>query len=138
MVATATRVNKELTAAGMTRYGHLKLASRYLYHLIRPDEHILSVIYGRYSGGEGELVATNERILFVDKKPLFVKTEDVPYNTISGILHSAGGLFASITLQTRLGDFKLVYVNKNAANHFVQLIEGRLERQEKQRWLSTF
>jgi general stress protein 26 len=120
-----THVYEELTAAGMTKYGHLKFASRYLHNFIRPDEHIMGVVYGRYEGGEALLVATDLRIIFLDKKPLFASTDELSYDAVSGVKYSAAGLFASITLHTRVGDYQLRYVNKTAATNFVRYIERR-------------
>lgn len=120
------RVKSELTAAGMTKYGHLKLASRYLYHSIRAEEHVMAVVYGRYSGGEGQLVATDQRILFLNKMPLFEFSEDISYEVLLGVTYSAGGLFASVNLHTRLGDFYLCYAPKWASKHFVEYVGRRL------------
>ena len=121
------RVYAELTAAGMTSYGHLKSSSRYLHHFIHNDERICGVTYGRYAGGTALLVATDRRIVFLDKKPLFTSSDELSYESVSGVKYSVAGFFGSITLHTKLGNYQLRYVNKNATGQFVRYIESRIE-----------
>jgi hypothetical protein len=66
------RVMKELKYAGMSAYGLMKMASLYLPKIIHKNETIHGVVYGRGADKIGSvmLVATDKRILFLDKKPL--------------------------------------------------------------------
>lgn len=124
------RVRMELKVAGMTAYGLGKIESRYLPNLIHEDEHIGGVIYGQNEGGSAMLVATNKRIIFLDRKPMFTTTDELTYDVVSGLRHDSSGFLHTVVLHTRIGDYKLRYVNKNCAKRFVAYIEKcRLEVQ---------
>ncbi len=63
------RIKQELKDAGLTSYGLLNSESRYLPQLIHEDEHIGGVVYGKHKNGLAMLVATDRRVIFLDKKP---------------------------------------------------------------------
>lgn len=124
-----TRITNELRQAGATHYGFWKLSIRYLPHVIHPYEHISGVVYGRNDkDGAVMLIATDRRIIFLDKKPLFVNEDEVNYRMVSGIDYSQAGFGCSVTLHTRIKDFTVHTLNKKAAQNFVEYIEQyRLE-----------
>jgi general stress protein 26 len=119
------RVQLQLRKAGATWYGLLKNESRHLPHLIHPSESIEGIAYGRYEQGGCMLVATNSRILFLDKKPLFTFSDELTYDVIAGVGCSRQGYFAKVTLHTRFNDTVVEYVNWRAAEQFVRYIERR-------------
>lgn len=119
------RVNQELLKAGMTQYGLLKSEAQYLPHLIQPSEHIGGVVYGKSSVGSVMLVATDERVLYVDRKPLFNVVDEISYGVVSGCRISQQGPFTTITLHTRIHDFTLKYVNPTCARIFEDYIALR-------------
>ncbi len=124
-------VKSDLKAAGMTQYGMMKFASRYLPRVIHQGEEIEGVVYGRYGrdakvgGFEGTLVATNLRVIFIDHKPGYTSMDEMAYDTISGIETSRAGMFTALTLHTKLGDFTIRYANKKCVAKFVDYIESR-------------
>lgn len=119
------RIKQELREAGTTAYGLLKNESRYLPELIHHDEHIEAVAYGRYEKGGCLMAATDRRILFLDKKPLFTFADEIMYEVVSGIACSRQGYFTRISLHTRFSDTTIRYVNWRAAAKFVRYIEQR-------------
>ena len=124
------RVNEELKAAGVTWYGMKKFAVRYLPKIIGKNEHIKGIVYGRYrekngpAFNEGLLMATNLRVMFVDHKPGYSKTDEIAYSAVSGV-RITRAIFSSVTLHTRLGDFSIRFANANCARIFVEYIESR-------------
>lgn len=123
--AHEARVRTELIEAGMTRYGLSKMSTRYLYKLIHEDEHIHGVVYGRIDHLSVMLVATNLRILYVNRSPFFTATDEFRYDTIPAIKSKTSGFFTSLTLHTRIGDYPLKYVNAKCATKFTNYIERR-------------
>lgn len=119
------RVRAELVKAGMTSYGLLKGETRHLPELIHEDEHIFGVVYGRYSGGSGMIVATDKRLLFLDYKPFYRSTDEIKYDVISGVSVNKQDGTAGVVLHTRLGDYKLRFVNLKCAAHFTNYIEKK-------------
>lgn len=125
------RIKKELKDAGATAYGLAKFSSKYLPNVIHPEEHVKAVVYGRYreDGGllnfaEGMLVATERRVIFLDHKPGYTKTDEVSYDIVSGVQESSAG-FTAVTLHTKICDYTLRFVNDKCANNFVKYVERR-------------
>ena len=58
---------------------------RELRKILQTHEKIKHCIYGFYQGGSGLLVATDHRILLIDKRPFYVNVEDVHYATVRDI-----------------------------------------------------
>src|SRR5438128_176623 len=73
------RINHELKQGGAVRYDLILPETHYLRYVIRSDEHIKGSVYGKHATGRGVLVATNQRVLFIDKKPLFVHIDEIGY-----------------------------------------------------------
>lgn len=128
----AERIKQELRKAGVSRLGFLRFAIRYLPNLIHPSEHIGGVVYGRYKEAEGTpaweeglLVATDRRVLFVDHKPGFLKSDEMSYEVVSGIRSSRAGLFSSITLYSKIGDFTILFARNACVQKFVRYVENR-------------
>lgn len=125
----SARIRKELEAVGMNKYGLLKTETRHLPSIIHEDEHIGAAIYGRAEGTGAMLVATDMRLLYLDHKLFFKKTEEISYFVLSGVSYNKQGDYAAVTVHTKLGDFTLRYVSVRTANHFVHFVENiQLER----------
>src|SRR5581483_10684247 len=131
-------VKAELRSRGAVAYDMWLPETQFLPNLLHTDEHIMGSVYGRYDRGptdkgRGVLVATDQRVLFLDKKPLFMHVDELTYMIIGGITFTRIGSFMGyVTLHSRLGDYMLRTFNiKNAAN-FVDYIETRCLQQEYQ------
>jgi len=118
------RVNEELRAAGAVAYNMLLPETHYLPHLIGEDEHIMGSVYRRYKDGRGVLVATDKRILFIDKKPLFTHHDDIAYRIVSGLTRTRIGPIGTVTLRTREGSYQIRTFNQKNAKNFVNHIEN--------------
>lgn len=119
------RIRQELIAAGVSAYGLRKTESRYLPKIIHPEEHIGGVVYGRYEAGGAMLIATDRRVIFLDRKPMFTTNEEVTYDVVSGFKINRTGLVNSVTLHTKVKDFTLRYVNNTCAINFKKYLETR-------------
>ncbi len=101
-----------------------------LFELLESDEQILGVVFGRYKhfleglSGHGALIATDRRVLLIDRKPLFLRYEELPYEMISGLNYSATGPVASVALETRAGDISMRSWNLHSIDHFVKTISA--------------
>jgi hypothetical protein len=130
--AEAKRIRQELRQAGVTWYGSIKFAVRYLPHILHEGEHVNGAVYGRYAAGsgmlnweEGILVATERRILFLDRKPGYEATDELTYDVVSGVQKSYAWPFAAITLHTRLGNYTIRFANKKCIDTFIRYVERR-------------
>lgn len=127
------RIRRQLRSLGATHYDLRTMESRYLPHIIHPDEYIQGVVFGWVHKDAVMLVATDRRVIYLDKKPLFVNEDEITYHVVSGVKYSAAGIGATVTLHTRIKDYVLRTFNKKCALGFVAHIERKcLERKEKQ------
>ncbi len=120
------QVHDELKAAGMSSHGLRKNEARNLAALLHPDEHVKGVAYGRYTNGSAMLVATDRRILFFDKKPMFQTLDELTYDIVSGIKLTEQFLFSSLILFTRIGNYSLRFINVKSAHVFKKYLENHL------------
>jgi hypothetical protein len=118
-------IDDQLRVAGLSWWGFLTSEMKVLPTLLFEDEMIHGVLCGQSSVGYVALVATDRRILFVDKKPLYLKTEDVPYSTINSITFEWVGFKGIVELHTRVGDYRIRTINRRAADVFHEYIRGR-------------
>lgn len=106
--------------------------TRSLPKIIGQGEIIEGIIYGRYRlstgqpPGRGVLVATNHRILFIDRKWLFMRANEIAYDVVSAIGQSTSGIVRVVTLSTRVGDISVRTFNKRCAQTFIHAIELHL------------
>ncbi len=125
LVHTKQSVLQKLKGLGMSRVGLHMMESRYLYKVLAPDEFVGGVIYGHCPDGNAILVATNKRVIYLDRKPMFTKLEEVSYDVISGVSMTSAGLDNIVTLHTRIKDYAMRSFNQTCANGFVSYIETR-------------
>lgn len=126
------RVVEEIKQVGVSRLGLLRLESRYLPHVIHPKEHINGVVYGHNGEGSVMLIATDRRLIFLNKKPLFVNQDEISYFVVSGVKLSQAAFGGTVILHTRVKDYIVHTFNLNAAQKFVRFIESRcLEHEER-------
>src|ERR1019366_3772086 len=121
------RIKRELDKAGMSRYGQFKMTSRYLPTLIAEDEHIKGVIYGQCPHGLAMIVATNERVIYMERKPGFTSSDDISYDVVAAVTQNTIPMATSVTLHTRVGNYTLRFVNPKCADIFVHYIERKIE-----------
>lgn len=124
------RITAELKAAGMTTYGFMKTETERIPKIIHDNEHIGGVAYGHTTGdkiGSAMLIATDNRIIFLDVKPFFTTLDEIAYRVVSGVRLNKAGPFAGVVLHTKIRDYGLRFVNTKCAKTFVKFIETYIE-----------
>lgn len=78
-------VENQLTAIGANYrfWGRAEIVE--LQHILVPGERIQACLNGRYEGGFATFVATDQRLLLVDKKLFYLTTEDMRYDMIAEV-----------------------------------------------------
>ena len=106
--------------------------ANYLPSILHSNERIGGLIAGLSDVGHMMIVATNARVIVLDCKPDFTETEDIIYDAILGVEVTNLGPFYTVTLQTRLGDFKVYTIYEKAAKSFTEYLgESRVERSKE-------
>ena len=98
-----------------------------LPNILWEDELIENIVQGLYNNGNGILVATNKRLVFVDKGMLGgLRVEDFPYDKISSIQYQTGLMFGKITIFTSGNKAEITQVLKKEARDFSEYVRARV------------
>lgn len=91
------------------------------------DEHVEKMVQGIYEKGLGILVATNKRLIFVDKGLLYgLRVEDFPYEKITSIQYKTGLIFGEITIFASGNKADIEQIEKKQARNFAEYIRARI------------
>jgi hypothetical protein len=91
------------------------------------DERVEQIIQGMYKNGNGVLVATNKRLVFVDKGLVFgLKVEDFPYDKITSIQYETGMLMGEITIFASGNKAEIKYLDKARTRTFAEFVRARI------------
>jgi hypothetical protein len=71
-----------------------------LQHILMDHEKIIALACGRYFGSFALLVATDQRLLLIDKRVFFMTIEDTRYDMISEIDYNSQVYSATVTVYT--------------------------------------
>jgi hypothetical protein len=90
------------------------------------DESVEKIVQGFYDGGVGVLVATNKRLVFVDKRMTGIRVEDFPYGSISTIQYKTGMLMGKITVFASGNKAEIDQVGKKECRDFSEYVRARV------------
>lgn len=99
---------------------------RALARLLLPDEQIEQFMTGRYSAGPAILVATNKRMLLVDKKPFNLTIEDIPYDMISEIEYCVQAFNARITIHSISKTIDMMSFRQSLLKRFAIFVQAKV------------
>ncbi|EFU69158.1 phage protein [Aliarcobacter butzleri JV22] len=103
------------------------------------DEIIKKLEEGMYKNGIGLLVATNKRLIFVNKSIFSLKVEDFGYDKITSIEYKKGLLMGEITIYASGNRAEITSMGKNEAQNFAEFIRanlGEINKEQKNDTLS--
>ena len=90
---------------------------RELANVIMPNEVVEHCVNGQYQGGFAMLVATDQRVLLIDKKPMYLTLEDIRYDMIS-----------EVDFNHRMMDANVYICTPNKSLRFIAYNQGRLRK----------
>jgi predicted DNA-binding protein (MmcQ/YjbR family) len=112
-MVSAESIEKQLQGIGFNYRGWGRTEIRELRNIILPDEEIYECVNGIYDGGFALMVATDIRVLLIDKKPLnYLTVEDMRYELISEIDYNHRLLGAYIRISSGMKDLKFTSLNQ--------------------------
>lgn len=90
-------------------------------------ENIDNIIQGTYNNGQGILVSTDRRLVFIDKGLLYgLKVEDFPLEKITSIQYETGLLLGSVKIHTSGNIATIDNVEKTSARKFAEFVRNKL------------
>jgi hypothetical protein len=119
------RIRQELMATGVTKAALMKPQLRRLHQSIHPDEHIQAIAYSSYGSGTAVLVATDRRVMYLDRRPFNYVFDEFTYDIVSGVAMRQSGLYITLTLHTPINNFTIRTTNRAATQGFVTCMEVR-------------
>lgn len=128
----ARKIDHDIRQLGAVSYDLWLPETQVMPYIVHFDEEILGVVYGRYQQVEGDVVgrgvllATPDRVLLIDKKPLFTKVAEISYRVISAVTYSRVLFMGNVTIHTRMGKINVRTFNQKCAYNFVEAIEANL------------
>ena len=107
---------------GRVFQGEVKALAR----LLLPDEQIEQFMTGRYDAGPAILVATNRRLLLVDKKPFNLTIEDIPYDMVSEVEYSMQAFNATIAVHSISKTINMMSFRQTLLRRFAGFVQARV------------
>jgi hypothetical protein len=112
-MVTKDSVEKQLKRIGFNQHGWGRGEILELPNVLLPDENIFECVNGVYEGGFAILLATDVRLLLVDKKPLnFLNIEDMRFDMINELDYSHRLFGAHITVSAGAKTLKFTSYNQ--------------------------
>lgn len=112
-MVNAKVIESQLKSLGFNHRGWGRTEVRELQNIILPDEEIYECVNGIYEGGFAMLLATDVRVLLVDKKPLnYLTVEDLRFDMINEIDYSHRLIGANIRISAGETNLKFTSINQ--------------------------
>lgn len=101
--------------------------------ILADNENVNNIVQGTYNNGNGILVSTDRRLIFIDKGLLYgLKVEDFPHDKISSIQYETGLLLGKIKIHTS-GNIALIdNVEKSSARQFAEFVRNFISQPKQQ------
>ena len=101
--------------------------------ILAPDEKIYECVNGMYEGGFALLVATDMRVLLIDKKPLnFLTVEDLRFDMINQIDYNHRLAGATIIINTGYKTLKFTSWNQPRLRKLITHVQDRMSEIKKE------
>lgn len=104
-----------------------------LPQILAEGEKVNNVIQGTYNNGQGILVSTNRRLVFIDKGLIYgLKVEDFPLDKISSIQYETGLILAKVKIHTSGNIAVIDNVEKTSARQFAEFVRNYISQPKEQ------
>ncbi|CAN5385350.1 hypothetical protein BH09PAT4_BH09PAT4_08170 [soil metagenome] len=103
-----------------------------LCNILMPDEEIEELVNGYYEAGFALLVATKDRILLVDKKPLnYLTVEDIRFDMISEFDYSHRIIGAHVSISSGSKSLSFTSLNQQRLRRLLTYVQARMTEIKK-------
>jgi hypothetical protein len=102
-----------------------------LPNILWGNERLQKLVVGIYNSNMGMLVATDKRLIFIDKGLLYgLKVEDFGYDKISSIQYELGIFMGDITIYTSNNRATITHITKQQAKDFCDHVRNYISGQK--------
>lgn len=133
-MVTRESVQEQLKKIGVKYDGWGRTEIRELHNIILPDEEIYECVNGFYEGGFALIVATDVRVVLIDKKPMrYLTVEDLRFDMINEIDYSHRLLGAQISISTGSKNLRFTSYNQPKLRKLISHVQRSMaEKKQKQ------
>ncbi|GAC1501399.1 MAG: hypothetical protein NVS1B10_05550 [Candidatus Saccharimonadales bacterium] len=132
-MASKEAISARLKKLGFKDHGWGRSEVSELPNIILPDEEIYECVNGIYEGGFALLVATDVRVLLVDKKPLkYLSIEDLRFDMINEIDYNRRLLSANISISTGSKNLNFRSYNQPRLRKLINHVQHCMAEAKKQ------
>lgn len=97
-----------------------------LGQILMPDETIAQCVNGQYEGGFALLCVTDQRVLLVDKKPLYLTIDDIRFDMISDVDFNWRLFSSTINILTGVKTLRFTAYSPNRLRLIMSYIQQRI------------
>jgi hypothetical protein len=119
-------VDRQLKAIGCNFQGWGRTEARELSKILTPYEVITECLNGHYENGFAMLCSTNQRVILVDRKPMYLTLEDVRYDMIAEIDFGYRIMNSYISIFTPTKTLTFTSWNQHRLRRLVTLAQQRV------------
>lgn len=94
--------------------------------LLEDDEVIEKITSGLYDAGHAVLIATNKRMIFMDKKVMSFRVEDIHYQMISEVEHRTGFIMAKLRIRCLSNEINLSSLSQKTVREFARYVDTKV------------
>jgi len=119
-------INAQIKKIGAGGLLHRKEVKE-LPHVLWENELLEKLVQGFYNNGTGILVATDKRLIFMDKGLIYgLRVEDFPYDKITSIQYKTGLLLGEITIFASGNNATIQNIQKGDVKPFAEYVRARI------------
>jgi hypothetical protein len=131
-VISQKQLEKQLKKLHFNPNGWGRSEARELCGILMEDEEVEQLVNGYYEAGFALLVATKNRVLLVDKKPLnYLTVEDMRFDMISEFDYSHRLIGAHVTINSNSKTFSFTSLNQPRLRALIMYVQNRMTEIKK-------
>lgn len=119
-------IEEQLFKVGMRNRFFGRPEVKELCHVLSKNETIRHAVMGQYEGGFALIVATDHRVLLIDKKTWFLTMEDIRYDMVSEVDFCARLLDSSISIVTINKTLIFTSWHRESLRNLVKFVQQRV------------
>lgn len=131
---TTDEVIKQFYRLGVKPSFWARAEIKELANILASDEQLTHVVFGWYDNGLALLCCTDYRVLLIDKKPFFLKMEDLRYDKISEVKFLYRLLDCSIVLSYAGMKLEFRSWNQGAMRKLIDYVQETITMINRQQW----